>query len=108
MEYFTESDAKSYALCRVKHLPISEKYRNEIIRWIDTYLNPKQIENRMTYFSSSPEDSSIKDYAEKDLELTILFASRKDRQDSEMILFESQLLLLFNLILRDIEDKIAS
>lgn len=108
MECFTEPDSMSYALCRVKQLPISEKYRKEIIRWIDTYLNPEQIETIINEFAGSPEDFSIKDYAEKDLELAILFASREDRQDSEIILFESQLLLLFNLMLQDIEEHIAS
>ncbi|MBP2031059.1 hypothetical protein J2755_002007 [Methanohalophilus levihalophilus] len=108
MECFSEPDAMSYALCRVKQLPISEKYRREIIRWIDTYLNPEQIKAKLTEFGDSPEEYSIKEYAEKDLEVSILFASREDRQDSGMILFESQLLLLFNLLLRDIEEKIAS
>ncbi|MDK2892732.1 hypothetical protein [Methanohalophilus sp.] len=108
MECFTKHDAMSFALCRAKQLPISEKYRKAIIRWIDTYLNPKLIECKIIGPDDSTEGSSIKQYAEKDLEITILFASRKDRQDSEIILFESQLLLLFNLILHDIEDKRAS
>lgn len=104
MECFSEWDAMSYALCRVKQLHISENYRKEIIRWIDVYLDPRNMENRLRGHNAFPEDFSIKEAAEKDLEFAILFAEEKDRKDSSVILFESQLILLFNLMLNEIND----
>jgi hypothetical protein len=40
--------------------------------------------------------------AEKDLEFTVLRANNRDRRNGEIIFFESNLLLMFNLMLKHI------
>ena len=94
-------DNREFALQRIKNMALSVRYRKELSMWINKYLDPFVI-FRIVSAGRSPSDDTfrrIRMEAEKDLEFTILTASKRDRKSSDILLFESNLLLLFNMML---------
>lgn len=97
-------DNKQNALNRIKNMPLSSKYRKELNCWVNKYLDPFSVARTISFGRTETDDpySRIRVEAEKDLEFTLLNATRTDRNNSDIIFFESNLLLLFNLMLRHI------
>ncbi|WP_129598781.1 hypothetical protein [Methanohalophilus profundi] len=69
----------NHVLRYVNNIPISGRYRTELVRWINTYLDEENVEKSLTN-KKDTFDMSVKQAAQRDLELTILFA-KKRRQD---------------------------
>lgn len=97
-------DNRDYALKRIRNMALSRQYRKELSLWINNYLDPFYIYRAITEKQKDQENpfDTIRTEAEKDLEFTVLSATRKDRNNSDVILFESNLLLLFNILLLQI------
>lgn len=97
-------DNKHNALNRIKNMALSARYSRELICWVNTYLDPFSVARTISLERHENPDpfSRIRMEAEKDLEFTLLTATGKDRNNSDIIFFESNLLLLFNLMLRHI------
>ncbi|TGC08912.1 hypothetical protein [Methanolobus halotolerans] len=94
-------DNRKHALIRIRNMALSVQYRKELSLWVNNYLNPFYIHRTITEKRKDFADpfDLIRTEAEKDLEFTVLSATKKDRSSSEIILFESNLLLSFNLLL---------
>lgn len=97
-------DNKQSALKRIKNMSLSVRYRKELNCWVNKYLDPFSVARTISNERTETLDpySRIRIEAEKDLEFTLLTATGKDRSNSEIIFFESNLLLLFNLMLKHI------
>lgn len=96
--YFDEN--RTYALKRIRNMGLSRQYRKELALWTRNYLDPLYIYRSAADRKGNSADpfDLIRIEAEKDLEFTVLSATKKDRS-SDVIMFESNLLLLFNLLL---------
>lgn len=88
-------------------MALSRQYRKELSLWINSYLDPFYIYRAIAERNRDHADpfDLIRTEAEKDLEFTVLSATGKDRSNSDIILFESNLLLLFNMLLSGIETS---
>ncbi len=97
-------DNRQSALEKIKNMALSTKYRQQLNCWVNTYLDPFSVARTISVerFEDPDPFSKIRVEAEKDLEFTVLCANKNDRKSSEIIFFESNLLLLFNLMLRHI------
>ncbi|SFM68488.1 hypothetical protein [Methanolobus profundi] len=97
-------DNKLSALKRIKNMALSPGYRKELSCWVNKYLDPFSVARTISIERKESLDpySRIRMEAERDLEFTLLTATGKDRNSSDIILFESNLLLLFNLMLKHI------
>ncbi|WP_407355043.1 hypothetical protein [Methanolobus sp. WCC5] len=97
-------DNRQNALSRIKNMSLSARYRRELNCWVNKYLDPFSVARTISVerYESPDPYSRIRLEAEKDLEFTLLTATGKDRNNSEILFFESNLLLLFNLMLRHI------
>ncbi|WP_340820161.1 hypothetical protein [Methanolobus sp. WCC4] len=97
-------DNKQSALKRIKNMGLSPGYRKELNCWVNKYLDPFSVARVISIERRETSDpySRIRIEAEKDLEFTLLNATRSDRISSDVIFFESNLLLLFNLMLKHI------
>jgi hypothetical protein len=92
----------------VNNIPISGRYRSELVRWINTYLDEENVEKHLSS-TKDAFDMSVKQAAQRDLELTILFAKKEDRTNSRIIFLEGELLFLFNLLYEKVKaQKIAA
>ncbi|KXS43015.1 hypothetical protein HWN40_00315 [Methanolobus zinderi] len=92
---------RNYALKRIRNMALSIKYRKELSLWINNYLDPFYI--RRAVIEKKKDFSNpfelIRTEAEKDLEFTVLSATKRDRSNIDVIMFESNLLLMFNMLL---------
>ncbi|MEZ5335771.1 MAG: hypothetical protein R2741_11315 [Methanolobus sp.] len=97
-------DNRQNALARIKNMTLSARYRKELNCWVNKYLDPFSVARTISFERSETPDpyARIRIEAEKDLEFTLLTATKKDRNNSDIIFFESNLLLLFNLMLKHI------
>jgi len=95
------------ALNRIGNMPLSPKYQRELAMWVNKYLDPVGIFRTVNGKRSNDSDSfrKIRLQAEKDLEFTVLLANKRDRRDCNILLFESNLLLHFNLMLAHMENS---
>jgi hypothetical protein len=100
-------EEKSHVLRYVNNIPISGRYRTELVRWINTYLDEEKVEKSLTS-KKDAFDMSIKQAAQRDLELTILFAKKEDRTNSGIIFLEGELLFLFNLLYEKVKAQIPA
>ncbi len=105
--YYLEN--KQSSLKRIKNMTLSPRYSRELSCWVNKYLDPFSVAKSIYIARNETQDpfSKIRMEAEKDLEFTLLSASAKDRDNTDIILFESNLLLLFNLMLRHIRTTYA-
>ncbi len=99
-------EEKSHVLRYVNNIPISGRYRTELVRWINTYLDEEKVEKRLS--STDAFDVSVKQAAQRDLELTILFAKKEDRTNSGIIFLEGELLFLFNLLYEKVKAQVPA
>jgi len=60
----------------VNNIPISGRYRSELVRWINTYLDEENVEKHLSS-TKDAFDMSVKQAAQRDLELTILLPKKK-------------------------------
>ena len=95
---------REYALKTIRNMPLSMKYQKELSLWVNNYLDPFYICKAVIDRKEGYGDpfNLIRAEAEKDLEFAVLSATRNDRNNSEILLFESNLLLLFNMVLSQI------
>ncbi|MDW7731077.1 MAG: hypothetical protein SCH66_01455 [Methanolobus sp.] len=102
-------DNRRYALSRIRNMALSRQYRKELSLWINSYLDPFYIYRAIAERNRDFADpfNLIRTEAEKDLEFTVLSATKKDRNNSDVILFESNLLMLFNLLLSEIRGSLS-
>ncbi|APH39142.1 hypothetical protein BHR79_06360 [Methanohalophilus halophilus] len=97
-------EEKNHVLRYVNNIPISGRYRTELVRWINTYLDEESVEKHLSS-ANDAFDLSVKQAAERDLELTILFAKKEDRTNSGIIFLEGELLFLFNLLYEKVKAQ---
>lgn len=107
--------AKTHAVTYLQNVEITEKYRAQLFQWVETYLDEGTLENIIAYKKSANWEhpfESIWSEAEKDLELTTLYASRGEQYDIDMMVFEGNLLILLNELLsrtmEHLEEKVAA
>jgi hypothetical protein len=107
--------AKAHALTYLKNVEISERYKAQLFHWVGTYLDEGTLENIIAYKESTDWDhpfESIRSEAEKDLELTTLYASGGEQYDIDLMVFEGNLLILFNELLskakEHLEEKVVA
>ncbi|MEL4305474.1 hypothetical protein [Methanococcoides sp. LMO-2] len=101
--------AKAHALTYLRNVEITEQYRAQLFQWVGTYLDESTLENIIAYKKSSHWDQpfeSIRSEAEKDLELTTLYASRGEQYDIDLMVFEGNLLILFNEVLSKAKEHL--
>jgi len=110
-----DDSSKLHAMLYLQNVEISEKYRAQLFQWVGTYLDESILENIVAYKKSAHWDhpfESIRSEAENDLELTTLYASRGEQYDIDLMVFEGNLLILFNELLskamEHIEEKIVA
>lgn len=103
-------DNKEHASSVINHMGLSEKYTDALISWTEKYMDIINLERIIwVEFASSEEPCrSVQMAAEKDLEFTVLFASKKDRSNNDVIFLEGNLLLLFNITLQSLKESSAS
>jgi len=103
-------DNKEHASCVINHMGLSEKYTYALISWTEKYLEIRNLEKMLWRETASSEDPyrSVQIEAEKDLEFTVLFATKKDRSNTDVIFFEGNLLLLFNISLQSLKESSVS
>ena len=103
--YYQEN--KESALNIIGNMPLSSGYQRELTMWVQKYLDPvglfRIINNERTVVSDP--FNKIKLEAEKDLEFTVLIANKRDRSNCNILLFETNLLLLFNLMLAHMKNS---
>ncbi|WP_445474663.1 hypothetical protein ACT9XH_09830 [Methanococcoides methylutens] len=109
------NSAKTHAVNYLQNVEISERYRTQLFQWVGTYLDENTLENIIAYKKSADWDhpfESIRSEAEKDLELTTLYASRGEQYKIDLMVFEGNLLVLFNELLskakEHLEEKIVA
>jgi hypothetical protein len=97
-------DNKQTALKRINNMALSNDYSRELNCWVNKYLDPFSVARTIAEEKRISLDpfSRIRMEAEKDLEFTLLRANKKDRNNCDIIFFESNLLLMFNLMLKHI------
>lgn len=107
--------AKNHAVTYLQNVEITEKYRTQLFQWVETYLDESTLENIVAYKRSTNWDQafeSIRSEAENDLELTTLYASRGEQYNIDLMVFEGNLLILFNELLskatEHLEEKIVA
>ncbi|MBC7086443.1 MAG: hypothetical protein H5T43_08835 [Methanomethylovorans sp.] len=100
-------DNKKHAYCLINRMGLSEKYTEALISWTEKYLDIFNLEKILWAQIASSKDPyhDLQINAEKDLEFTVLFASKKDRSKSEVIFLEGNLLLLFNITLHGLKEN---
>lgn len=103
--YYQEN--KENALNSIGNMALSPKYQRELAMWVNKYLDPVNIFRTVNNKRTDVLDPfrMIKLEAERDLEFTVLLANRKDRSNCNILFFESNLLLLFNLMLAHIKNS---
>ena len=97
--YYQEN--RENALQSIGNMPLSTDYQRGLTLWVNRYLDPIGL---FSIVNSGRKESSdqferIRFEAEMDLEFTVLLANKRDRSNNNILLFESNLLLLFNLML---------
>lgn len=98
----SSSEAKTYAITYLHNCRISKEYRNQLLNWVGTYLDENILENIIVYKNSEHWDQpfeSIKNEAENDLEIAALYAPSSEHFNIEMMVFEGNLLSIFNILL---------
>jgi hypothetical protein len=103
--YYQEK--RDNALNSIGNMALSLNYQRELAMWVNKYLDPISLFrtlNNERAISSDPVHK-IKIEAERDLEFTVLFANKKDRNGCNILFFESNLLLHFNLMLAHMENS---
>jgi len=102
IEYY--EDNKRTALNRINNMALSTGYSRELNCWVNKYLDPFSVARTIASERKESLDPffRIRMEAEKDLEFTLLRANKRDRSDCDIIFFESNLLLMFNLMLKHI------
>ncbi|MBP1909711.1 hypothetical protein [Methanolobus bombayensis] len=97
-------DNKQTALMRINNMALSTGYSRELNCWVNKYLDPFSVARTIAEVRKESPDPffRIRMEAEKDLEFTLLRANKRDRSDLDIIFFESNLLLMFNLMLKHI------
>lgn len=100
-------DNKENASSVISHMKLSEKYTSALIGWTDKYLDMKNLERTIWGETAASEDpySSVQIAAERDLEFTVLFATKKDRSNNDVLFLEGNLLLLFNITLQSLKES---
>ncbi|WP_440953544.1 hypothetical protein [Methanococcoides sp. FTZ1] len=101
--------AKSHALTFLHNVEITERYRKQLFQWVGTYLDEGTLENIIAYKMSADWDhpfESIRSEAEKDLELTTLYASKGEQYDIDLMVFEGNLMILFNELLSQTKEHL--
>lgn len=106
----SSNDAKTYAMTYLSNCRISDRYRNRLVSWVGTYLDEKMLENIIVYKSSDYWDQSfesIKEEAEHDLEIAGLYASASEHFNIDMMIFEGNLLISFNVLLSRMNSHLS-
>ncbi len=101
--------AKAHAETYLQNVEITEQYRAQLFQWVGTYLDESTLENIIAYKKSAHWDhpfESIRSEAEKDLELTTLYASRGEQYNIDLMVFEGNLLILFNEVLSKAKEHL--
>jgi len=103
-------DQKEHAFCVINHMAFSEKYTDALRSWTEKYLDVRNLERIVWAGIASSEDPyrNVQMEAEKDLEFTVLFASKLDRSNSAVFFLEGKLLLLFNIVLQSLKESSVS
>jgi hypothetical protein len=103
-------DNKEHASCVINHMGLSEKYTDALINWTEKYLDIRNLERIVWGETASSEKPyrSVQMAAEKDLEFTVLFASKRDRSNTDVFFLEGNLLLLFNIALQSLKESSVS
>lgn len=103
-------DNKEHASSVIKHMGLSKKYTDALISWTEKYLDVGNLERTIWVEAASSEDPyrSVQVAAEKDLEFTVLFASKKDRSSSDIYFLEGNMLLLFNVAMQRLKENSVS
>ncbi|WP_135605006.1 hypothetical protein [Methanococcoides sp. NM1] len=111
----SSNEAKTHAMTYLQNCWISNRYRDQLVNWVGTYLDENTLENIIAYKKSTDWDhpfESIRSEAEKDLELTTIYASRGEQYNIDLMVFEGNLLILFNEVLskakEHLEEKIVA
>ncbi|KGK97962.1 hypothetical protein LI82_09430 [Methanococcoides methylutens] len=100
---------KTHAEIYLQNVEITEKYRTQLFQWVETYLDENTLENIIAYKKSADWDhpfESIRSEAEKDLELTTLYASRGEQYNIDLMVFEGNLLVFFNEVLSKAKEHL--
>lgn len=103
--YYQEN--KEGALNIIGNMPLSPSYQRELAMWVKKYLDPVGLFRTINNERKVVPDpfNKIKLEAEKDLEFTVLLANKRDRSNCNILLFETNLLLLFNLMLAHMKNS---
>jgi len=103
-------DNKEHASCLINNMRLSEKYTDALMSWTEKYLDLINLERIIWGEIAVSENPylNVKMAAEKDLEFTVLFASKKDRSNSDVFFLEGNLLLLFNFTLESLKENSVS
>jgi hypothetical protein len=103
-------DNKEHAFCVINHMGFSEKYTDALLSWTEKYLDVRNLERIIWGEIASSEDPyrNVQIAAEKDLEFTVLFASKIDCCNSAVFFLEGKLLLLFNIALQSLKESSVS
>lgn len=111
----SSSEAKTYAMTYLQNCRISNKYRDHLVNWVGTYLDENMLENIIVYKNSEHWNQpfeSIKKEAENDLEIAALYASASEHFNIDMMVFEGNLLSIFNILLsrtrEQLEERIVA
>ncbi|UGV39913.1 hypothetical protein J7W08_07225 [Methanococcoides orientis] len=100
---------KIHAEIYLQNVEITERYRTQLFQWVETYLDENTLENIIAYKKSTDWDhpfESIRSEAEKDLELTTLYASRGEQYNIDLMVFEGNLLVLFYEVLSKAKEHL--
>ncbi|MGM0770106.1 MAG: hypothetical protein ACQESU_00605 [Halobacteriota archaeon] len=101
--------AKSHALTYLQNVEITERFRAQLFQWVGTYLDESTLENIIAYKESDDWDhpfESIRSEAEKDLEMATIYASGGEQYDIDLMVFEGNLLILFNELLSKTKENV--
>ncbi|OPY21388.1 MAG: hypothetical protein A4E24_00562 [Methanomethylovorans sp. PtaU1.Bin093] len=103
-------DNKEHASSVINHMGLSEKYTCALISWTEKYLDIGNLEKIIWGETVSSENPfrSVQVAAEKDLEFTVLLASKRDRSSTDVYFLEGNLLLLFNITLQSLKESSVS
>ncbi|WP_406660475.1 hypothetical protein V7O66_11575 [Methanolobus sp. ZRKC3] len=103
--YYQEN--RENALSSIGNMALSSSYQKELSLWVNRYLDPIGLFRTINAKREEATDpfERIRLQAERDLEFTILLANKKDRSGSNILLLESNLLLLFNLMLAHMKNS---
>lgn len=103
-------DNKEHASSLINNMGLSEKYTDALISWTEKYLDLINLERIIWGETASSENPyrSVQVAAEKDLEFTVLLASKRDRSSTDVYFLEGNLLLLFNITLQSLRESSVS